>query len=52
MSKLTAIQQEIQVVLSQVNENLLIDTAALIREKEEFLSWEKDDLGSWPNPLP
>ncbi|MFP3720565.1 6-phospho-3-hexuloisomerase [Niallia circulans] len=36
MSKLTAIQQEIQVVLSQVNENLLIDTAALIRERRRI----------------
>lgn len=36
MSKLTAIQQEIQDVLSQVDENLLIDTAALIREKRRI----------------
>jgi 6-phospho-3-hexuloisomerase len=36
MSKLTAIQQEIEVVLSQVDENLLIDAAALVKEKKRI----------------
>lgn len=36
MSKLTTIQREIQAVLAQVDEHLLVDTAALIREKQRI----------------
>ncbi len=36
MSKLTAIQQEIQAVLAQVDENLLIDAANLVRGKKRI----------------